>query len=283
MTKTNWLGQYFAFMLACFTACSPTGCAGTKGVERQTPPPRSSNPIADHGRRLAVALDVTCLNIKRGGFYHVGGSGVAVSPRHALTARHVVECDGGTAWKVDAADMFGRQFEMTIDKMSSESEDAGGADVVRLVATGTAEPFEDWALPGALPRLDEVVCAATAIPERDWLCGPVTRLGHLETPQCGFGWGPWRIKLSCGDWKPGSDGPLFTAWGAADYGNSGSGVYNADGRLVGLLVRLSPCSNGQHCRFISDSRVGEYMDGLSSMGWFNPTQPMRTLELQEKP
>ncbi len=186
-----------------------------------------ASPTAARERSMALALTVTCLG--ETGFSKVQGSGVAVSSRHALTARHVIDCNGATPWQIQATDSRGRSFEMLVDKLRADD-----ADAARLVAAGTAEPFDLFARPGPAPSNDDVVCMSTGIP--DWVraCGAVARVGK----------------------------DMFQFWHPADFGNSGSGVYDARGRLVGIVVQLRRCSNGQHCRTVAEGRFRDLLEGL---------------------
>lgn len=65
----------------------------------------------------------------------IAGSGVAVSPRHVITARHVVAGCTGEPASITAVRRDGQTVEVVEDSL------AAGIDVARLVAVGGSEPF----------------------------------------------------------------------------------------------------------------------------------------------
>lgn len=150
----------------------------------------------------------------------MSGTGVAVGPGAVMTARHVIACDenplpgvtvDGEPWKILVATLDGESHEFVVEK-----EGAGPSeDAALLVATGGATPFRVWAELGSNPARDAEVCAASVRPNPLLSCGPV------EEWRTGRGW------VGNGYFK-------YRAFGT--WGNSGSGVYDADGKLVGILV-----------------------------------------------
>ena len=155
-------------------------------------------------RARAVKVSVTC------GSSSGYGSGVIVANRSVLTAAHVPECAGVPTITITDADGVDRPA-----RVSMRARD--GADAVRLELTGGEDfhvPAVRWAGP---PALDHMICVATAGPVRSRSCGIVQEIrGNAE---------------------------LRSTW-PADFGNSGSGVYDEQGNLIGLLVKLVPANWG---------------------------------------
>lgn len=144
------------------------------------------------------------------------GSGVLVDGRHVFTAYHVVNC---ATWPKDApADAI---VVRTLDRHSFVATIAvgdGPRDLARLRLAGEVEGVPPARIRKAKP--DEIVCAWTAIPERNTRCGIVSSV----------------------DGEAGADVSVRGSnyW----FGNSGSGVYGEDGALVAITTRLQWCSTG---------------------------------------
>lgn len=139
------------------------------------------------------------------------GSGVVVSPTLVLTADHVTLCDGNEAALFTVFDRDGGAHEAVVDRHAG-----AGVDVARLVLTQDATTFRSWARIGAPPRFGDPLCwiGGDSLPIRAQHCGPFT---------------PFKI---------GSEViPVISAHGA--HGNSGSGVFNEWGELVGIMVAVS--------------------------------------------
>ncbi len=138
-----------------------------------------------------------------------GGSGVAIDGHRVLTAQHVIDCDEG--WSAITVEMpDGRRF---------------GANVARKYGTDVdiaeLRVEEDLGVPLAAiarrdPNLGDEVCISTAVPERTWQCGKVTKYGD----------------------PPGNMRHTIPV----QRGNSGSGLYNSAGQLVGIITHLIPCN-----------------------------------------
>lgn len=139
------------------------------------------------------------------------GSAVLISETTALTAAHVIQCDGVPAVVL--------KFSGGERKASVTLVDVRG-DIARLTLT---EPLTSPgpARFGPTPPVDARVCLATAIPSRGRSCGEI---GSYDDPP--------------GD----ANHDAIT-----EPGNSGSGVYDASGRLVGIVTHFRKCSNGQYC------------------------------------
>lgn len=142
------------------------------------------------------------------------GTGVRVGGHTVLTALHVVQCD---VKSVAVVDQDGKSYEAKV-------QGAAPFDVARLEAKD---------LP-ALPQLEigsvdvgSRACAAVYLPERGRRCGEVWP--NIE----------------------GQDSGWMHVDFVAEHGNSGAGVWDEEGRLVGILVHLRWCKgtedNGQVC------------------------------------
>lgn len=174
----------------------------------------------------AVEIAVVCEN---GSMY--AGTGVALPDSRALTAFHVIApCPGGPLAIV-------AELDDTAMLMQPESI-APNADVVRLepVDLGLAKaPLSKSRLVelGPLPEPGETVCIAAARPYHSRRCGVVEFAADR----------PHGIRFDA----------------IVEPGNSGSGVYDSAGRLVGIATKLYQCHNGQIC--------GGLATPLVSRGW----------------
>lgn len=159
------------------------------------------------------------------------GSAVAVSSRHALTARHVVTICEGARFLALLPD--GRAVWMVEDMRAAR----GDLDAARLVVDGSDEPFKVWATTRARdPKLGETVCSYTG-------GGP----DKFEAILAVLAGGPMTLAIweepfvyKCGGvarYSPGAENGLAVKLGGGSVGgNSGSGIFDADGYLVALLV-----------------------------------------------
>lgn len=155
-----------------------------------------------------------------------GGSAVAVAPRHALTARHVIEgsrfraeaiCGGPDMYKLVVRSPEGAELEVVPDAYPGDPnwQEHTGADAARLVLAGVAE-FPRWApLARTLPRIGDQVCSFTGSQVDH-------EVGELFSYKCGY------VSRVAKDYL------VLGLKGAP--GNSGAGLLNSRGELVGLIT-----------------------------------------------
>ncbi len=170
------------------------------------------------GRDAGIALESTVLITTTcfapQGMYGAYGSGVIVGSHTILTAAHVVQDPPGARCMRIARMANGSEYLVVPHKAIP------GFDLASLTSV---EPF----LPtypivyGPPPAFGERVCSMTAFPRYLWRCGEVQQ--HKK--------------------PPGDLAHTITTEG----GNSGSGVYDMRGALVGIITHRWTCDNGQHC------------------------------------
>ena len=160
-----------------------------------------------------VRISVTCITAG-GGFAASMGSGVIVDAHTVLTANHIAEDEPGEICVRRAVPVNGRSYLLAPGKTLPDR------DLASLVS---AEPFSPTfpVVYGPAPGYGEHVCSMTAYPRVLWRCGEVQTVAD----------------------PPGDLSHTIMTEG----GNSGSGVYDSRGRLVGIITHRWSCSNGQYC------------------------------------
>ena len=164
---------------------------------RQTP---RDTPLSEDQRQATVAIYTAC--IVDGEARAWGGSGVIVGSHTVITAFHVVRCPGISI--VTVKTLAGELLGATMVDYDAES------DVANIVTDG---PLPDHTFDlGPLPKLGDVVCSESAIPTRARKCGPIIAVEDEPSKQ----------ELR---WRANIVG-----------GNSGSGLYDTEGRLIGVVT-----------------------------------------------
>ncbi len=136
------------------------------------------------------------------------GSGVAVGGRYVLTAAHVTACAQRPLLLVYLAGGGVREARVVrADKLADLALiEAEGADlVVGRPAIGPVPPIDAW------------VCSVAAFPKAGWSCGQVSAVSGTAS------------------------GADVTHGAEVRRGNSGAGVYDGAGRLVGVTVTMVSC------------------------------------------
>lgn len=177
---------------------------------------RYTSPSAQ--KQATVSVEVSCPN--GGGGY---GSGVIVGPHHVLTAAHVVDNVYSGECSVTVTEIDGLTRNMKVDWFDKSH------DIARLRTVGDLSEFDNyeriWV--GKRPDEGDQVYLVTGYPLRG------RKLGLVE------------------GYHDGSGDVIHS--GLTEFGNSGSGVWNESGKLIGIVTNLYYCQNQQFCggRFTS--------------------------------
>jgi len=229
-----WTAVLLFALAALVLGC--TSCAGPMSAG-----PGFSTSDVEHEYKMAASVEVDCVypelppmsDVQRMFLEMFGGlpgpkrygSAVAVGPGAAMTARHVVDCDAvvlgkyidGEAMKITLTTYWGNSSEFVVEKAG----DSRKQDVALLVATAGREPFVYFAELGTDPLIGDGrkpetwVCLVAAMPWEAQRCGPVSRYER-------------------GDEWMGAGYVIYDLH--SDGGNSGSGVFDSDGKLVAIHV-----------------------------------------------
>ena len=148
------------------------------------------------------------------------GSGALLGPDRVITAFHVVNCAG-------ELEVITRG-RVTIKAKILRYEVAGDVAVLQLSAPVPGARRQSV---GRRPRVGDRICLVSAIPGNNRECGEVTDLREDDV----------------GDVQHN----MLT-----QPGNSGSGIYNGRGQLVGVVTHLLKCGNGQYCGGLGSSLWG---------------------------
>lgn len=159
-----------------------------------------------------------------------GGSGVAISPTQVLTAKHVVsEC---VPKAIGTRSSDGTIREVVVDKLSDT------VDVARLIIVEGTKPFQFIAkIDTDERRIGEKLCSIGG--------------GSLET---------YNIR-KCGDVAEVGDTTFVTSEMPVP-GNSGSGVFDVNGHVVGILIQGS--WNPSQEKFMVAVRASAFKDLVAS-------------------
>lgn len=196
----------YAASLTLLVLLAP-GCCGT-GLRPAMPSSGEARTPVEQD--IAAVIVVGACLTPEGRVTSSFGSGVLISDHAALTAAHVVTCPAeaatGVIVKFPGSEQHARVLVLDLEG------DVARLDLEKPVAVAPARI-------GPRPELDDRVCVVASVPERGRRCGSVELL--REPP---------------GDVKHNA---------ITMPGNSGSGVYDASGRLVGIVTHYAKLPNGQ--------------------------------------
>ena len=204
--------RYFlAIFLSVLSACS--GCAGTRNVS-------SNPPVYDQIRESTVRIEIWC-QVSPDTSMPIGlGSGVAVRPDAILTAAHVVDTPPSACPGMDLRVIRhdGEIFHATVEIMQPD-----GYDIARLSVPAVFRPAP-MAPP---PPVGGKICGY-GWDAPDYFSGGVLQWFAQPPVKCGT--------------VDYNDGGMVQANFHAVKGNSGSGFWSAQGRLVGIVSTAEPDS-----------------------------------------
>lgn len=192
----KWTFNVGLVALILFVSCAPRFIRMVPATVQYSTPAQQ--------RRAAVGIEVECADGKAW-----RGTGVIVSSRTVLTARHVVDCGKVAAKSFVVKTLGGKRHDMLVTWMH------GKADTAMLMIESKTLFRRDERVPYVTApwQYDQVVCRAAAVPYHGRFCGTVqgTYKGQVRYDHIG------------------------------QSGNSGSGVFDVQGRLVGLHVAGFQC------------------------------------------
>lgn len=209
-------GAYFFMVVLIMLACS---CAPT-GVRS----PGQQFSAAVKILTTCTSVPMTVIDMGDGNYLRIpngepvvkrfGGTGVIVDAHHLLTAKHVVTCDEGEEMMLTVNTGIGANRDAFVELEFPNN------DIARLYVANTMESLMSSIEMGAAPKLGDRVCEASMVPRPTWRCG-ITQ-------------------------QPDDEG-LFTFEMRTEHGNSGSGLYNGRGQLIGIVVQWFPCERMEMC------------------------------------
>lgn len=160
----------------------------------------------------SVLIQVSCIP----GIVTQYGSGVVVSKDRVLTAMHVVKCDMGLDPTVTIDPGDGTDRDATVEVLLPDD------DIARLRVSADLSDYFHPVEIGPHPAAGERACWTALAP---------------------------RPTLRCGTTQPESAYEMSGIFvdGFVEHGNSGSGMYDSRGRLVGIVVSTLTCQTGVYC------------------------------------
>ncbi len=168
-----------------------------------------------------VIVAMTCLKrapiLKHDDWLQLWGSGVIIDDTHILTAHHVVDCPLMAFIEIRLAD--GRKFTATTTKIDTTQD-------VAILSVMNLKGFElniPTARIGREPEIGELLCFYSAHPFKRRSCGKFDQKTSFTSV---------------------SNAIEFAA--EVTKGNSGSGVYNQYGELVGVVTNEGNCGSDKH-------------------------------------
>lgn len=207
--KTDWFNRVFVAMMVIGGIAVWVALVTACGAAA----PRYESPYELHSekqRAAAVAIHVQCLS--PAGIRGWTGSGVITGKHTIVTAHHIVACNGLIAMYVRTLDgaLLGAQAYVEIEEYD-----------IAKITTEEVLPYFTFKI-GPKPRVGATVCSESARPTRARKCGKVTESLSVANSR--------DLGLSL----------------HVEGGNSGSGLYDSEGRLVGIVTRrLAPGPGGR--------------------------------------
>lgn len=162
------------------------------------------------------------------GGHSYSGSGVLVSGDLVLTAEHATTCKVAGSDAIVKADAIVVVIEDGVFASAKVDVTLPGVDIARLKLERSFDHYFSDVRVGPPPGLGEKVCESSAAPRETYRCGPAQ-------PTV-----PGRITVDF----------------MVEHGNSGSGMYNIQGELVGIITNQYTCENGQICAGFGSALAG---------------------------
>lgn len=217
---------FFASLLAF--AISVAMLAGCCDPPQPRYPQQSTEAVGrSYAEQIAATADITVACLDPGHVHIKGGSGVLVTDRRVVTASHVVTCNGETGVYVEFPS--GATLLARVAILDLEDD---------LAVLALAEPVTmRRAIIGPRPGVGDDVCLSAGVPKREHPCGIIT--GYRDPTNS--------------DTK----GDVETS-ATIEPGNSGSGVYDGAGRLVGIVT---------YFRAIAGVPLGGGFTALEARAW----------------
>lgn len=200
-SKPLVIGLLAGWFFLLLTLCVVATCGSCAAVQRS-----SLRPLARQGGS-AVMIESFCMltdPFASGEISFTGGhgSGVLIDARHVLTAEHVVACTYLSDLHVTLND--GRRIKPRVVGTWPEHD-------IALLELPVDVLGIDYAMLAPPPKVDDVVCTSVAWPKRGGACGQI---------DSNDGSTRWDLRYSA---------PIVP-------GNSGGGLYDASGHLVGIVT-----------------------------------------------